>query len=281
MAERFSDRHGLRPRDPPPIYRTEIPVAAREKILHAVLRRTRLGLRSLLQIICDVRSVFPTEEDSLEQTQRQFAEAEWYEIFDALEEGYQRLRREDNNTIVGVRFDELGRPQPVSATEHSDQYESAINTTLRAEGIAWTMHEGRFELRSTDAQDELVAEATQALKEAGFPRAASELREAIRDLSRRPEPDVTGAIHHAQAALEAVAAEVTQMRGATLGEILNAKGRLLPKPLDEAAKKMWGYASNYGRHANELRNPTLAEAQLVVGFSATLATYLLTEAERR
>ena len=57
----------------------------------------------------------------------------------------------------------------------------------------------------------------QRLDETGLKRAANEMREALRDISRRPEPDITGAIQHAMAALEATAREATGQSNPTLG----------------------------------------------------------------
>ena len=107
-----------------------------------------------------------------------------------------------------------------------------------------------------------------------MPTSESELAEAINDLSRRPDPDLSGAIHHAMSALEAVARQVTDQPKATLGQIIASHKNPLPKPLDDAVKKVWGYASDQARHGNEDRNITRAEAQLIVGLSASVAMYL-------
>jgi hypothetical protein len=49
---------------------------------------------------------------------------------------------------------------------------------------------------------------------------------------------------------------------------------LLPKPLDEAVPKLWGFASNEARHIVEGRETNREEAELLVGLSAALAGYL-------
>ena len=38
---------------------------------------------------------------------------------------------------------------------------------------------------------------------------------------------------------------------ATLGEILKRNSDLIPKPLDDAVSKAWGYASEHARHLRE------------------------------
>ncbi len=48
----------------------------------------------------------------------------------------------------------------------------------------------------------------------------------------------------------------------------------MPKPLDIAVEKAWGYASEMGRHLQEGRTPERGEVELIVGIAATIATYL-------
>jgi hypothetical protein len=50
---------------------------------------------------------------------------------------------------------------------------------------------------------------------------------------------------------------------------------LLPKPLVEALSKVWGYASNEARHVLEGREISREEAELLVGLSAIVSTYLM------
>jgi hypothetical protein len=45
-------------------------------------------------------------------------------------------------------------------------------------------------------------------------------------------------------------------------------------PLDQALIKLWGYASERGRHLREGCEPGLEEAQLVVGVAAAASTYV-------
>ena len=58
------------------------------------------------------------------------------------------------------------------------------------------------------------------------------------------------------------------------GEILKRHPALLPKPLDDALAKIWGYASNEARHVTEGREPDREEAELIVGLAAAVAIYL-------
>ena len=93
-------------------------------------------------------------------------------------------------------------------------------------------------------------------------------------MSRRPTPDITGAIQHSLACLECVAREVTGDRNATLGELIKKHPNIVPKPLDSAIEKIWGFTSEQGRHLREGQAPEYLEAELVVELSSAIATYL-------
>jgi hypothetical protein len=77
------------------------------------------------------------------------------------------------------------------------------------------------------------------------------------------------------AALECVMRGVTSDGNLTLGSLLKEYPGRIPKPLDTAIEKLWGFASNYGRHIKEGKEPDFEEAQLVVGMCAAAATYLV------
>src|SRR6202020_3574011 len=100
------------------------------------------------------------------------------------------------------------------------------------------------------------------------------LHEALQDLSRRPQPDLPSAVYHAMGSLECLARDVTGDPKATLGEVLKRNHGLLPKPLDTALSQVWGYASNEARHVEEGRDISREEAELLVGLSEAVSTYL-------
>ncbi len=54
---------------------------------------------------------------------------------------------------------------------------------------------------------------------------------------------------------------------------------VIPRPLDEAVSKAWGFASEHARHIREGREPTFEEAELVVGVAAAITTYLVRKHE--
>lgn len=90
-----------------------------------------------------------------------------------------------------------------------------------------------------------MSEAKKAFEQAGMPTARNEIDEAIHDLSRRPEPDLTGAITHSMGALECAAKQMSGKPRMTLGEIINEarSGRIdlgVPEPLLTCIEKAWG-----------------------------------------
>ena len=114
--------------------------------------------------------------------------------------------------------------------------------------------------------------AVDSLTLTGRDVAANEVREALSDISRRPEPDVTGAIQHVIAALESTARDVTGRPNHTLGQIARDLG--LPAPLDTAVVKLWGYASEHARHVREGQTVNTSEAELIVSVACAVCTFL-------
>jgi hypothetical protein len=124
--------------------------------------------------------------------------------------------------------------------------------------------------------DETYVAATQnaaeALSATKRQRAANEIKEAIKDISRRPQPDTTGAIQHSVAALECVARDVLAAPNDTLGTLLPRLG--LPRPLDTAVEKMWGFSSERARHIREGEKVDDVQAELIVSVACAVCTFL-------
>jgi hypothetical protein len=154
-------------------------------------------------------------------------------------------------------------------------FDEEINAALREMGIGWQIRDGFIQARGDDAFEKVVSTAKDALQAADKATAHNELLEALKDISRRPEPDSTGAIQHSMAALECVAKDVTGLPNATLGQILSRHATVVPKPLDQAVDKVWGFASDKARHVREGQSLDRHEAHLVVGLAATLVNYLV------
>ena len=150
--------------------------------------------------------------------------------------------------------------------------EVRLNQFFRERGIGWQMEEGAIQRRGLESFTHSVKVGERSLSSTGRPHAATELAEAVRDISRRPQPDTTGAVHHAMAALEATARDVTGQTKPTLGQLIGSLD--LPRPLDTAVAKLWGYASNEARHGREGSTLSTADAELIVGVSGAICGYL-------
>ena len=157
-------------------------------------------------------------------------------------------------------------------------FEQRLNDFLLENGIGWQLHAGKITRRGSEAFDRSTHGTPERLEESGFQRAANEMREALKDISRRPQPDITGAIQHAMAALEVTAREVTGQPKPTLGKLISALN--LPTPLDQAVHKLWGYASEHGRHIREQQDVDHAEAELIVTVAGSLCGFLAHGASR-
>jgi len=185
---------------------------------------------------------------------------DWFRVYDIIEAIHARMYKEDEK----YRFN----------TNVAAKYAEAINEFFVEEGIGWQLARGEIVTRGNEGFEAIVTQATAELKTSERPTAATHLHEALQALSRRPEANLPGAVYHAMGALECVARDVCGDEKATLGEILKRYPALLPKPLDEALSKIWGYASNEARHVTEGHDPSREDAELLVGLSAALSTYL-------
>jgi AbiJ N-terminal domain 4 len=190
------------------------------------------------------------------ELERHLAECPWYLVYDFAEEIYAQLRTRGNSPA---------------------KYQTALNDLCAETGIGWQMVNGRFVARGDVPFEQTVRRAQEAMARSPHGTASRELSEAIADLSRRPKPDLTGAVQHALAAVECLGRGVVGDSGPTLGDLIKRyRDRLgIPRPLDQALEKMWGYASEVGRHLKEGQEPDWPEAQLVVALAAALCAYLL------
>ena len=179
--------------------------------------------------------------------------APWYRVYEVAEGLYERIAR--NNPA------------------NCEEYEERLNEVFYEHGIGWEMRDGRILARGSQAFEETVQQASKLLQETNRGTAQRELDEAIRDISRRPEADVTGAIQHAMAALECTSRDVTGDGQKTLGQLVRSLD--LPQPLDAAVEKLWGFASERGRHIREGREPRFEDAELVVTVASAVCIYLI------
>ncbi len=176
---------------------------------------------------------------------------EWYIVYDIIEVIIQKLNPKEKETFT-----------------------NELNEYFIANGIGWKIVNGLIETRGDEVFETAVKTVVSVLETAKLDTAKNEIKEALTDLSRRPTPDITGAIQHSLACLECVAREVTGDKKATLGELIKKHPNIIPKPLDIAIDKIWGFTSEQGRHLREGQAPEYLEAELVVELSSAISTYL-------
>lgn len=263
MSSSFSDRFGYRGAAVPITVREDATEDLRAAI---VMLAENLGLApsTMRQSICGILLRAPDPSNWSEypnisgEVHYLIRSCPWYRVYDIAEEFYRDLLHRDPQNAV--------------------TYQSRLNQFFEENGIGWQMDNGQIVARGSEAFQITPVQAIDKLQAAGRPTAAREIHEALEDLSRRPQPDKTGSIQHAMAALECVLRDATGMQNKTLGQILSATRssgqRLVPPPLDKALESLWGYASEMGRHLREGREPSFEEAELVVIIAAAVSNYL-------
>lgn len=231
----FSKRHGYKSKP------KEITIwkHAPEALRYEVLTTTReIGYTPYLirEVICKILRVRPDENNRSEypniweEAQSHVYGCEWFKFYDFVEKLYERMARsEDDSPNTGYK------------TQRDEQkLAGAFNEFCVDEGIGWQLKNGRVVARGSESFESNTSAAVEALESSGRKTASSEMHEALRDLSRRPEPDLTGAIQHSIAALECVARDICGDARATLGDIIKRYPDTIPKPLDASIEKAWG-----------------------------------------
>lgn len=257
----FSQRHGLTPPDGPISVRAEAPDWMRDVVV-AVAYKSQIKPSDLREVLCPILletpdannwTEFPNVDGEVRGLLRQ---AQWFDVYDFIEALVASLARPDQHEV-------------------RDRFTQELNAAFRRKGIGWQLLDGLIQVRGEESFEVSVKTALDLSRDTGRPQAHQELHEAVLDLSRRPTPDLTGAIQHAMAALECVARDLTGDAGVTLGEWLKKNPTAFPQPLGSAVEKLWGYTSQRGRHVSEGKPATADEAELVVGLAGALAVYLL------
>jgi hypothetical protein len=267
----FSARHGFESSDPEIAVRHEAPEALRE-ILVDIAYEAGLTPHSMRSLVCTLLrlpenrgnwSAFPNVDSEVRENL--FA-CDWYEVYDVIEAIHHRL-------VARGEEEPWDRPD-----SRADYFAAEINKYFRRRGVGWQLVSGQIQVRGPEAFEAGLGEARTILSTTGRATASNEIHQALLDLSKRPEPDLTGALQHALAALECVARDVTGDPKSTLDAILGKHKTLLPPAMQDAADKLWGFASEQGRHLREGRDPSSLEVELAVHAAAALATYLTKKA---
>ncbi len=268
MSSRFSNRHGYLPQDAEITVRHDAPEELRSVVVEVAYESgfTPTPLRSLVCRVLRTRpdpsnwSDYPNVDG---EVRRLIDDCDWYYVYDLIEEIYSALSA--GGMIARSRRGSAGG---------AENFAEGINRYFRGRGIGWQLVDGQIEVRGSEAFEAALHGAKEILEARGKRTATTELHEAIHDLSRRPSPDITGAIQHAMAALECLARDATGDQKPTLGELIKRNSQLFPKPLDQAIEKVWGYTSETGRHLKEGNVPTFDDAEFVVGLAGVLCRYL-------
>ena len=265
----FSRRYGYSGRAAPITVREDAPEALRHALVQIAAEEGFDSPSSQRALICRVLRVMPDRNNWSEypnvagEVDDLITTCAWYRVYDIAEAFYAEAAASQRgfNARNG------------SATE----FEAKVNEVLYEQGIGWKMERGQIVYRGDQPFEHAVSSPRQALQHSSRSTAQNEVAEALRDLSRRPAPDRTGAVQHSMAALECVARDICGDPKQTLGPILKNYGAQLaiPRPLDTAVEKAWGYASEVGRHLQEGREPSAEEAELVATMCAAVVTYLV------
>jgi hypothetical protein len=265
----FSRRFGHDSGEAPITVREDAPENLRYSVLQIAHDKCDLVPSTLRDIVCGVLRERPNPSNWSEypnvwnEVDGLVARCPWFKFYDIVEAIHAALRQRRGDPFA-----------PGSTKQAARLFEEEVNLCYRELGIGWLLVDGLHQSRGDDAFQNELSTALTVTESAGLSTAAGELAEAVRDLSRRPTPDLSGAVHHAMAALEAVARTTTGDSRSVLGDIIKRHPGTFPRPIDECVAKAWGYASENARHGKENRTLSFEEAQLTVGLAAVLSTYL-------
>jgi hypothetical protein len=249
--KRFSQRRGFSARAAEITIRNEVPQHVRDALLHIAID-TGFRPSELRAVMCRALRVAPDSDNWSEfpnirdEVQRLMESAEWYRVYDIVE----------------------ALAEFVEGTERAESFEREVNEYFSEAGVGWQLVDTGIEVRGPEHFESALDAVASALTDSTKGTAQREFHEARLDLSRRPEPDLTGAVQHALAGLECVARDAVGEPTATLGAILKRYPDLVPKPLDGALEKVWGYASDRARHVREGDAVQQSEAELLVTVAA-------------
>ena len=192
----FSRRHGYRAPDREITVREDAPGNLRCAVVQ-IAEELGITPQFLRSVICRVLQRRPLTEANWsagnvrDEVFGYIENCDWLKVYDIVE------------AIHRAILSDLTQ-DPNVATE----FERRINLFFGEEGIGWQLADGEIQVRGDEAFEVTLRTAGAALADAGLATASNEIHQAIRDLSGRPAPDITGAIQHAAAALECVARQV-------------------------------------------------------------------------
>ncbi len=269
----FSERHGYEASDAEITIRHDAPEWLRAVIVDLAYK-SDVKPSFLRSELCDLLLGSPNASNWTEfpnvdgEVRDLISGAPWFFVYDLIERIHSKL-----TTPVPSVWGEL------AVGDSADQFTERINRAFRQKGVGWQLVDGKIEVRGPEVFEEYINKAMELTEQTGRPVARTELKEALHDLSRRPKPEITGAIQHAMAALECIAKDVTGQPSFTLGDWVKKNPHAFPQPLGAAVEKLWGHTSQYGRHVQEGKPADFNEAEMVVGLAGTLSVYLLRKSQ--
>ncbi|MGI8787752.1 MAG: AbiJ-NTD4 domain-containing protein [Pyrinomonadaceae bacterium] len=167
----------------------------------------------------------------LHDVREYFFKAEWYEVYDFLEEILYHFKNDELNQL--------------------------INNILEQELSAYRFVSGIFTDITNTQEIEMLKDA---LTDVDFPNVKAHLQRALELLSDRKSPDYRNSIKESISAVESIAREIANNPKATLGEALKEieKKGDFHKALKEGFLKLYGYTSD----ANGIRHAMMDEPNL-------------------
>ncbi|MBO7566851.1 MAG: hypothetical protein J6T60_07135 [Bacteroidales bacterium] len=220
-----------------------------------LVKRLKYSIKSFRDIVCQM-SYQPSNpsnwgENSFMESEIQelLNNCQWNYIYDIIEETYKQLPANDKAEFL-----------------------SNINNFFISNGYGWKLDKGLIVSRGDDAFEQSINNAVGCISTSN-PDAHSEIKKALVDISKRPEPDITGAVQHSMAALECLCRAYFSDSKSNLKMLINKYRDRIPKPLDEVMERLFGFASNHGRHLKEGGMPTFKDAELTVHICASLIVY--------
>lgn len=264
----FSKRHGLQQADAPITIRHEAPDWLRSLVVRYAYE-VEFRPSNLRSILCDLLLEAPDSSNWSEfpnidgEVHYLLSNAEWFHVYDFIE------------LIIAALKDPVGMPGFGGNQDKMERFCDRLNEAFRRKGVGWQLVDGKIQIRGEESFEKSIRTAVTVTAASGRAVAENEFHAALQDLSRRPNPDISGSIRHAMAALECVARDVTADPNSTFGEIIKHYPGLVPSPLDKGLEKFWGYASDQARHVREGKKLDVREAELLVGIAASVATYLI------
>ena len=237
------------------IYRTDAPPELRSKIVD-IAYGAKMTPKDVRETVCTCLCVTPNfsarnKGEMISESRNLLADCAWYDVYNVIEAIYKDLSPD------GRRY-----------------FETKINAVFRQEGIGWQFVDGEVTYRGEGPFQIIAQSALEQLEHADLKTGCEEFGDAIGDLSHRPEPKLSGALAHAYGAVECVMRSLCGDDSATLGDLIKRHKGIIPPPLDYAVGKLWGFASEYGRHRKEGKNARAEEVELAVHVAAAVVTYL-------